>query len=117
MGSFHDELIHGAGLIEIAHAYYGFFADRRAAEEPMLKMARAMGVERPASGQDFVKALDALISSIGCGELKMSAEGITEEELKLYPAKVHKVLGGDISADPLPLSDEDYLTIFQNAYK
>ena len=117
MGSFHDDLIHGAGLIEIAHAYYGFFADRKSAEEPMKKMARAMGIENPTSGQDFIKALDDLIASIGCADLKMSAEGITEEELKLYPAKVHEVLGGDITADPLPLSDEDYLTIFKNAYK
>ncbi len=117
MGSFHDDLVHGAGLIELAHAYYGFFADRQAAEEPMIKMAKAMGVENPASGQDFIEALDELIASIGCAGLKMSAEGITEEELKLYPAKVHEVLGGDITADPLPLSDEDYLTIFRNAYR
>ncbi len=117
MGSFHDDLVHGAGLIEIAHAYYGFFADRKAAEEPMKKMAKAMGVENPASGQDFIKALDNLIAAIGCADLKMSDEGITEEELKQYPQKVHEVLGGDITADPLPLSDADYLTIFQNAYK
>ena len=117
MGSFHDELIHGAGLIEIAHAYYGFFADRQAAEEPMKKMAKAMGVENPASGQDFIKALDDLIASIGCADLRMSAEGITEEELNRYPEKVHQVLGGDITADPLPLSDADYLTIFRNAYR
>lgn len=117
MGSFHDDLVHGAGLIEIAHAYYGFFADRKAAEEPMIKMAKAMGVENPTSGQDFIKALDDLIASIGCADLKMSAEGITEEELSLYSAKVHEVLGGDITADSLPLSDEDYLTIFRNAYK
>ena len=46
----------------------------------------------------------------------MSHEGITREELKKYPAKVHEVMGGDIMADPLPLSDEDYLTIFESAY-
>ena len=39
----------------------------------------------------------------------MSEEGITREELKKYPAKVHQVLGGDITADPLPLSDEGCL--------
>ena len=32
MGNFHDNLVHGAGLIEIARAYYGFFADRKVAE-------------------------------------------------------------------------------------
>lgn len=29
MGSFHDKLVHGAGLIEIAHAYYDFFAKKK----------------------------------------------------------------------------------------
>lgn len=101
MGSFHDDLVHGAGLIEIAHAYYDFFAERKAAEEPMKKMAKAMGVENPQSGKEFIAALDKLIVDIGCADLKMSDEGITKEELKKYPAKVHEVLGGDITADRL----------------
>ena len=117
MGSFHPDLVHGAGLIEIAHAYYDFFAQRRAAEVPMCKMARAMGVSDPVSGRDFVHALDALIDAVGCSDLKMSDEGITYEELSQYPQKVHEVLGGDNGADPLPLSDADYLDIFQRAYR
>jgi len=117
MGSFHDNLVHGAGLIEIAHAYYGFFADRKAAEEPMIKMAKAMGVENAASGQDFIKALDDLIAAVGCADLKMSDDGITAEEIKQFPAKVHEVLGGDITADPLPLSDADYLEMFEKAFR
>ena len=45
MGSFHDKLVHGAGLIEIAHAYYDFFAEEKGIrEENMIKMAAAMGV-------------------------------------------------------------------------
>mgnify|MGYP001099515681 FL=1 len=39
-----------------------------------------------------------------------------KEELKKYPAKVFEVLGGDITADLVPLSKEDYLEIFENAY-
>ena len=76
-----------------------------------------MGVENPTSGKDFIKALDELIASVGCADLKMSDAGITKEELKLYPAKVHQVLGGDNDADPLPLSDEDYLEIYEEAYR
>lgn len=117
MGSFHPNLVHGKGLIEIAHAYYDFFAERKACEGQMIKMAKAMGVENAASGKDFVKALDDLIAAVGCADVKMSEDGITKEELKKYPAKVHEVLGGDITADPLPLSDEDYLTIYENAWK
>ena len=61
MGSFHDKLVHGAGLIEIAHAYYDFFAERKASEENMIKMDIAMGVTNPTSGKDFITALDKLI--------------------------------------------------------
>ena len=117
MGSYHSDLVHGAGLIMIAHEYYDFFAERKAAEEPMIKMAKAMGVENPTSGKDFIKALDKLIASIDCADLKMSDEGITEEELNKYPQRVHEVLGGDITADPLLLSNDDYLEIFKKSFK
>jgi len=117
MGSNHPDLVHGAGLIMISHAYFDFFAERKAAEEPMKKMARAMGVENPTSGKDFIKALDDLIASVECSGMKMSDYGITPEELKTFPAKVHEVLGGDITADPLPLSDKDYLSIYEASYK
>lgn len=117
MGSYHKDLIHGAGLIMTAHAYYDFFAQRKAAEEPMIKMAKAMGLSNPVSGKDFIKALDDLIAAVGCADLKMSDEGITFEELEKYPQRMHEVLGGDITADPLPLSDKDYLEIFQKSYK
>ena len=117
MGSTHEDLIHGAGLIMLSHAYFDFFAERKAAEGPMIKMARAMGVADAATGKDFVRGLDELIMSVGCADLKMSDYGITAEEIKTYPQRVHEVLGGDITADPLKLSDEDYLEIFTASYK
>lgn len=117
MGSYHENLVHGAGLTMISHEYFSFFADRQAAEEPMIKMAKAMGVENPTSGKDFIQALDNLIASVGCANLKMSDEGITLDEIKTWPKHIHEVLGGDITADPLPLSDEDYLGIYERSFK
>lgn len=117
MGSYHENLVHGAGLIMIAHEYYNFFAEKKAAEEPMIKMARAMGLANATSGKDFVTALDNLLAAIHCDALKMSEVGITKEELKTYPQRITEVLGGDITADPLPLSAEDYLTIFEKSYR
>lgn len=117
MGSYHDNLVHGAGLIMICHEYFNFFAERKAAEEPMIKMARAMGVEHPQSGKDFIDALDRLVAAVGCADLKMSDAGITKEEIKKWPKHIHEVLGGNIEADPLPLSDEDYLGIYERSFK
>ena len=48
----------------------------------MIKMAKAMGMENPTERKDFIEALRNLIEAIGCGDLKMSEESITEEELK-----------------------------------
>jgi len=117
MGSFHPHLAHGAGLIMISHEYFNYFAERKAAEEQMIKMAKAMGVENPTSGKDFIDALDRLIEAVGCSDLKMSEAGITREEIKSWPAHIHQVLGGDITADPLPLTDADYLGIYERSYK
>lgn len=47
----------------------------------------------------------------------MSVAGITKEELKKWPKRVHEVIGGDIHADSLPLSDEDYLAIYEESFK
>lgn len=80
-------------------------------------MAKAMGVENATSGKDFIAALDKLIADVGCADLKMSDFGITRDELKKLPKRVHEVMGGDINADPVKLSDEDYLAIFEAAYK
>lgn len=74
-------------------------------------------MENPTSGKDFIDALDRLIESVGCKDLKMSEAGITQEEIKTWPAHIHKVLGGDITADPLLLSDDDYLGIYERSYK
>ena len=117
LGGYHENLAHGAGLIMLSHAYFDFFAERKAAEVPMIKMAKAMGVENATSGKDFIAALDKLIADVGCADLKMSDFGITRDELKKLPKRVHEVMGGDINADPVKLSDEDYLAIFEAAYK
>ncbi|NRT64031.1 alcohol dehydrogenase [Clostridium saccharoperbutylacetonicum] len=76
-------------------------------------MAKAMGVENPTSGKDFIRALDELV---GCKDLRISDAGINEEELTKYTKRIHEVLGGDITADPLLLTDEDYLEIYKKSY-
>ena len=47
----------------------------------------------------------------------MSDVGIKRDELKMFSEHVHDVLGGDTTADPLTLSNEDYLGIYERSYK
>jgi alcohol dehydrogenase len=117
MGSKHGNLPHGAGLIMISHEYFNFFAERKACEEQMKKMARAMGVENPQSGKDFIGALDSLIASVDCSDLKMSDYGINRNELATWPKMIHEVLGGDNSANPIELTDADFLGIYERSFK
>lgn len=117
LGSAHPELVHGAGLIMISHEYFSFFAERAACEEQMAKMARAMGVEGATGSADFIAALDKLIADVNCADLKMSDYGITREELPATVRKYHEVWGGNNDADPLKLSDEDVLGIYERSYR
>lgn len=117
MGGFHADLPHGAGLIMLAHAYYQHFADLHACDGQMIKMAKAMGMEKAASGQDFVDALDKLLSDCDVASLKMSDYGVTYDELEKFPTIARQIGGGDISADPAPLSDADFLSIYQKSYR
>lgn len=117
LGSAHPKLVHGAGLIMISHEYFDFFAERKACEEQMVKMAKVMGVADAKTGKDFVAALDKLIADVNCADLKMSDNGITREELPGVVDLYHKVWGGNNDADPLKLSDEDVLGIFERSYR
>lgn len=117
LGSEHPQLVHGVGLIMISHEYFDFFAERQACEAQMVKMARAMGVQGAETGKDFIAALDKLIAEVGCSKLKMSDNGITFDELPGVVKKYHEVLGGDITADPVNLSDADVLGMFERSYK
>ncbi|MGI6217176.1 MAG: iron-containing alcohol dehydrogenase [Coriobacteriales bacterium] len=117
MGSRHPKLVHGAGLIMISHEYFDFFAERKACEEQMVKMARIMGHPEAKTGKDFIAALDELIEAVGCSDLKMSDNGIEESELPGFVDLYHKVWGGNNDADPLKLTDEDVLGMLQRSYK
>ena len=117
LGSAHPELVHGAGLIMISHEYFDFFAQARCCEGQMAKMARAMGVEGATGGADFIAALDKLIADVNCANLKMSDYGITREELPGVVKKYHEVWGGNNEADPVRLTDEDVLGMFERSYR
>ena len=117
LGGYYQNLPHGAGLIMISHEYFKHFADLGLCDEQFIKMAKAMGNQNANSASDFIVALDKLIADIGMADLKMSDYGIKRDILTKLPQRTREVMGGDLSADPRPLSDDEILGIFERSYR
>ncbi|MGH0052910.1 MAG: iron-containing alcohol dehydrogenase [Sphaerochaetaceae bacterium] len=117
MSAFHPELPHGAGLISISKAYYTHIAENHVADQRMVAMAKALGKEDATEAMDFVHALVDLQKDCGVADLKMSEYGITSAELPLMVKNARENMGGLFDVDPLSLSDDDCLKIYQKSFK
>lgn len=117
----HPELAHGAGLVMISVAYYGFFLDKI----PSLLyegMARGMGEDLEALPQDkrseaFITALIKLISACGLDDLRMSDFGIKKEEIPGLAQNARETMGGLFEADRYKLSLDETVEILRQAYR
>ena len=76
-----------------------------------------MGVVDATCGKDFIAALDALIEAVGCKDLAMSEWGITRDDLPRFVDNYHRVRGGDINGDPIHLTDDDLLAMYEASFK
>lgn len=117
MSAFHPELPHGAGLIMISKAYYTHIAENHIADERMIAMAKALGRVDAAQAMDFVHALVDLQKACGVDDLKMSAYGISESELPAMVQNARVNMGGLFGVDPMTLTDEDCLKIYQESFR
>ena len=114
MSAYHHNLPHGAGLIMISKAFYEFFIERRACDEQFIKMAKAMGIEKP---EDFITALVKLQEDCGVADLKMSDYGFKKEESMTLARGARSMQGGLFLANPCEMTDEDCAGIFDKSYR
>lgn len=117
LSAYHHDLPHGAGLIMISMAYHKHFVDIHACDELYVKMARAMGKKDASDPHDFLDALYRLQIDCGVDQLKMSDYGIKQEELQKYAKNAKESMSRLFSMDPVPLSDDDILRIYQKSYR
>ena len=117
MSAYHQELPHGAGLIMISVAYYQHFVDCHACDERFIAMAKALGKEDASCAQDFVNLLVQLQKDCGVANLKMSDFGIHEDEFERLAENARETMGGLFMADPVKLSHEECVEIYQKSYK
>lgn len=117
MSAYHHDLPHGAGLIMISKAYYQHFVDCHACDERFIRMAQAMGMPEADKAQDFITMLDKLQRDCGVDNLKMSDYGFIKDEFQKLAENARVTMGGLFMSDPVELSDEDCVKIFEQSYK
>lgn len=117
LSAYHEKLPHGAGLIMIAQAYYGFFIRKHVCDDRFIEMARLMGMESADKAEDFLTALTKLMEDCGVADLKMSDYGISPDEFPKMAQNAKDTLGVNFLNDPCQLSNEDCVSIYQESYR
>ena len=117
MSANHENLPHGAGLIMISKAYYSFFVNKHVCDERFIEMAKLMGNPDANKAEDFITALVELQKACGVDDLKMSDYGITPDEFPGMVQNARDTLGVNFLNDPVSLSDEDCIAIYQESYR
>lgn len=117
MSAFHPDLPHGAGLIMVSREYYTFFAKSGACSQRLIDMAVALGKKDAKEPMDFVTALLELQKACGMDNLKMSEYGIELSEMEALARNARHTMGGLFACDPVKLSDNDVVEIYNKSYK
>jgi len=121
LSAFHPDLPHGAGLVLISRAYFGFLA--ACGEERLEDLALAMGdtlaesIDEEVSGVAFLDALDKLITDIGLADEKLSDYGVTREEIPTLAENALTTMGALFDITPVQMTIEDVIAIFEAAYE
>ncbi|MCD8309793.1 MAG: iron-containing alcohol dehydrogenase [Prevotellaceae bacterium] len=117
LSAYHQELPHGAGLIMISKAYFGFFIDKHVCDERFVKMAKVMGMEKASKPEDFITALVKLQEACGVADLKMSDYGITPDEFEKFAVNAKSAMSFLFPNDRYALFNEDCVAIYSASYK
>lgn len=117
LSAFHPNLPHGAGLIMISQAWYTHFAQVHACDAKLIDMAKALGKKDASHPMDFVIALVQLQVACGVDNLKMSDYGIKRKDLPKMAKNARETMGDLFLLDPIALSDEDCIAIYEQSYR
>ena len=121
LSAFHPKLPHGAGLVLISRAYFGFLAAK--GEERLGDLALAMGdtlqenLEEEVSGVAFLDALDKLITDVGLADEKLSDYGVKFDEIPALAENALTTMGALFEITPVDMTIEDVIAIFEAAYE
>jgi len=120
LSGFHPEMPHGAGLIMLSKAYFGYLAEKgeERLEDVGLTMADSREIEPEAEGSMcFIEMLDDLISDIGLDGMKLSDYGVTEDEIPALADNALSTMGNLFGVTPIEMNRDDVMEIYRRALK
>ena len=117
LSAYHEKLPHGAGLIMIAKAYYGYFIEQHCCDQRFISMAQAMGLVHADKPEDFLTALDGLMQACGVAKLQMSTFGIRPAEFPTMAENAQKTMGRLFLNDRIDLTQKACVKIYQESYR
>ncbi len=117
MSAYHPDLPHGAGLIMISRAFYGFFIEKHACDDRFVRMAQALGMKDASKPEDFITMLVKLQEDCGVADLKMSDFGITPDEFDKLAKNARETMGGLFAANPVEMTHEDCVRVYERSYR
>ncbi len=115
MSAYHPQLPHGAGLLILNEAYFGFFAEK--IPQRFIDMARVMGNPQANSAKDFMDILVKMQQQCSVYQLKMSDYGIQRNEIEKIAKNAFETMGGLFKGDRYTLNLNDVIGIIEKAYK
>lgn len=113
----HPNLEHGAGLVLISRAYFSKLIEKGACPNRFIKLAQTMGETSADKPEDFLRCLNKLLADCQVEELTMSEYGIKREDLPRYAKEVRSSLAELFLNDPVNLTEEDCLEIYEASFR
>lgn len=115
LSAMRPELVHGRGLLLIAHSYHEHLIRKGAAPERYVALARALGRSEAEEPADFLSALGALQTACGLRNDRLSDAGFAREDLPEVARIARSSMGHLFRGDPVEVTDEDVLAILEHA--
>lgn len=117
LSAFRPALPHGAGLIMLSIPYFSHMIKTGARSERFVELARCLGVRDAVSPHDFLHALHELQVACGVADLKMSDYDFTREDIPALAENARAVGAAAFENDPVALTFEDTVAIYEAAYR
>ena len=115
MNVYHPEIPHGAALLMLSEAYFGFWVEKHVAEDRFVALARFLGKADATRPEDFLAALRRLKEDCGAADLRLSDYGVTADEAKKFAHKACTELNARFQNDPAETTEAEIAGIYERA--